>query len=403
MSNTSKRRRWIRWVVIGLAAGLVLTAGVVAWRPKPVDVEIVGATKGRLVVTVNEDGRTRVIDRYQISAPLAGNLGRIELDAGDDIEADEVLARLVPLPPPLLNERTKAESQARVDAALAARRQAQAAINRSRAAFDFAEKEAARARAVVGQGGMAISDAERAEAEERRAKEDLRSANFGGRVAEHELKLAQSALLRLSGTGDASEQLEILSPVEGQVLKVLQESEGVVQAGSPIIEVGDPAALEIVIDVLSQDATRIRPGAPAEIVRWGGNKPLRAHVRNIEPSAFTKLSALGVEEQRVNVIIDLDEPREVWASLGDGYRVESRISVWEGEDVLHVPASSVFRVGEGWGTFAVEDGEASLREVELGQTNGLDTQVLSGLEEGERVIAYPSDSVRDGVTVRTRR
>ena len=402
MNMTSTRKKWVRWLMIGLAAVLVVAVVAVAWIPKPVDVEVAEVSRGRLVVTVDEDGQTRVIDRYLISAPIAGNLGRIELDAGDAIEAGQILARLVPLPPPLLDARSRAEAQARVDAALAARSQSQAAVNRARVALDFAEKEAARARAVVEQGGLALSDAERAFSDERRSKEDLRSANFGSRVAEHKFKLAQFALLRLSGKSEDGEHMEIISPVDGQALNILLQSEGVVQAGTPVIEVGDPAALEIVIDVLSQDATRIQPGATAEIVRWGGKRPLRAHVRAVEPSAFTKLSALGVEEQRVNVIIDLDEPREVWSTLGDGYRVEARISVWEDDDVIRVPASAVFRHEEEWATFVVENGEAVVRRVELGETNGLETEVVSGLEEGETVIGYPSDSVRDGVSVRAR-
>ncbi|MDH3200695.1 MAG: HlyD family efflux transporter periplasmic adaptor subunit [Myxococcales bacterium] len=402
MNRTSTRRKWIRWLMIGFAAAFVVTVILLAWIPNPVDVEASEVSRGALVVTVDEDGQTRVIDRYLVSAPIAGNLGRIELDAGDAIKAGQVLARLVPLLPPLLDARSRAEAQARVDAALAVKAQAQAAVNRARVALDFAEKEAARARAVVEQGGLALSDAERAISEERRSKEDLRSANFGGRVAEHELELARSAFLRLSGKGDDDEQMEIVSPVDGQVLSILQQSEGVVQAGTPVIEVGDPAALEIVVDVLSQDATRIKPGATAEIVRWGGKRPLRAHVRLVEPSAFTKLSALGVEEQRVNVIIDLDEPRDAWATLGDGYRVEARISIWEDEDVLRVPASAVFRHDEQWATFVVENGKAVIRDVELGETNGLETELVSGLEEGETVIAYPSDSVRDGVSVRAR-
>ena len=402
MNEASVRRKWVRWLLIVLAIAGVVATAVVAWMPRAVQGEVAPVSRGRLVVTVDEDGRTRVIDRYLISAPLSGNLGRIELDAGDTIHAGEDLAWLVPLPPPLLDARTRAESKARVDAAVAATKQAKAAISRARAALDFATKEADRARAVVKQGGLALSDAERAIADERRTREELRSANFGGRVAEHELTLARSALLRLSGKENTGEQMDIASPIDGRVLRVLQRSEGVVQAGTPVIEVGDPAALEIVIDVLSQDATRIRPGAPAEIVRWGGATPLRAHVRTVEPSAFTKLSALGVEEQRVNVVIDLDEPHEAWESLGDGYRVEARISVWQGDDVLFVPASAVFRHGDDWATFVIEDGDARVRVVDLGQTNGLETEVISGVEEGDLVIAYPSDSVRDGVAVRAR-
>ena len=309
---------------------------------------------------------------------------------------------LVPLPPPLLDSRTRAEAKARVDAAQAATKQARAAVNRARYERDFAKQEADRALAVVEQGGLARSDADRAVSTYRSAQEALSSANFGARVAEHELKLAQTALMQLSGKPEDTDQLEIISPVGGRVLKIFQESEGVVQGGMPLLEVGDPAALEIVVDVLSQDATRIPAGAATTIERWGGKHPLRGHVRVVEPSAFTKLSALGVEEQRVNVIIDLDEEHERWSTLGDGYRVEARVSVWEGEDVLRVPASAVFRSEESWAAFVVEDGTAVLRGVEIGETNGLETEVISGLEEGETVIAYPSDSVRDGVSVEAR-
>ncbi|KPK14727.1 MAG: hypothetical protein AMJ62_12010 [Myxococcales bacterium SG8_38] len=382
-------KKWMRRGLIGLAAIAVVALIVVAWLPDPVVVEVATVKRGPLVVTVNEDGRTRVKDRYIVSAPVTGNLGRVELEAGDAIEEGQVLARLVPLPPPLLDLRTRAEAQARVDAAAAALRQAQAAVNRARYERDFAKQEADRALAVVQQGGLARSDADRAVSTYRSAEEALRSAEFGARVAEHELKLARTALMQLSGRGEDLEHLEITSPVAGQVLEVFQESEGVVQSGTPILEVGNPAAL---------DPKR----APVTIERWGGKNPLNGHVRVVEPSAFTKLSALGVEEQRVNVIIDLDEDRELWSTLGDGYRVEARISVWEGEDVLKVPASAVFRSEEAWATFAVEDGTAVLRTVEIGESNGLETQVLSGLEEGDEVVAYPSDSVRDGVSVKAR-
>ena len=402
MAERSGLRKWIRRGLVAFAVLAVVGLLVVAWIPNPVEVEVAEATRGPLVVTVNEDGRTRVKDRYVVSAPITGNLARLDLEAGDPIEEEQILARLVPLPPPLLDSRTRAEAKARVDAAIAARRQAQAAVNRARFQRDFAKQESQRALAVVQQGGLARSDADRAVSTYRGSEEELRSSEFGARVAEHQLNLAKTALMQLSGQGEEGEQLDIISPVAGQVLKVFQESEGVVQGGTPILELGDPSALELVVDVLSQDATRIPAGAPTSIVRWGGKNPLRGHVRVVEPSAFTKLSALGVEEQRVNVIIDMDEDRELWSSLGDGYRVEARISVWEGKDVLRVPASAVFRSEEAWATFVVEEGTAVLRPVEIGETNGLETEVLSGLDEGQTVIAYPSDSVRDGVSVKAR-
>ena len=402
MAKPSGLRKWIRRVLIVLAVLAVVGLIVVAWIPNPVEVEVAEVVRGPLVVTVNEDGRTRVKDRYLVSAPITGNLARLDLEAGDTIEEGQILARLVPLPPPLLDSRTRAEAKARVDSAVAARRQAQAAVNRARFQRDFAKQESERALAVVKQGGLARSDADRAVSTYHGSEEDLRSAEFGGRVADHQLTLAQTALMQLTGKAEEGEQLDIISPVAGQILKVFQESEGVAPGGTAIVEVGDPAALEVVVDVLSQDATRIPAGAKTTIERWGGKNSLLGHVRVVEPSAFTKLSALGVEEQRVNVIIDMDDDRELWSNLGDGYRVEARISVWEGEDVLKVPASAVFRSDEAWATFVVEEGTAVVRTVELGETNGLETEVLSGLEEGDAVIAYPSDSVRDGVSVKAR-
>ena len=402
MDKPSGLKKWIRRALFALAALAVVGLVVVSWIPNPVEVEVAEVARGPLVVTVNEDGRTRVKDRYLVSAPITGNLARLDLEAGDAIEEEQLLARLVPLPPPLLDSRSRAEAKARVDAASASRSQAQAAVNRARVQRDFAKQESERALAVVQQGGLARSDADRAVSIYGSSKEELRSAEFGARVAEHQLKLARTALMQLSGQGEEGEQLEIVSPVAGQVLKIVQKSEGVVQGGMPILELGDPSALEIVVDVLSQDATRIPAGAPALIERWGGKHPLRGHIRVVEPSAFTKLSALGVEEQRVNVIIDMDDPREQWASLGDGYRVEARISIWESEDVLKVPASAVFRSAESWATFVVEAGTAVIRKVELGESNGIETEVLSGVGEGDTVIAYPSDSVRDGVSVRAR-
>jgi len=402
MAKPSGLRKWIRRGLIAVAVLAVVGLIVVAWIPNPVEVEVATVARGPLVVTVNEDGRTRVKDRYLVSAPITGNLARLDLEAGDTIEEGQILARLVPLPPPLLDSRTRAEAKARVDSAVAARRQAQAAVNRARFQRDFAKQESERALAVVKQGGLARSDADRAVSTYHGSEEDLRSAEFGGRVAEHQLTLAQTALMQLTGKAEEGEQLDIISPVAGQILKVFQESEGVAPGGTAIVEVGDPAALEVVVDVLSQDATRIPAGAKTTIERWGGKNSLLGHVRVVEPSAFTKLSALGVEEQRVNVIIDMDDDRELWSNLGDGYRVEARISVWEGEDVLKVPASAVFRSDEAWATFVVEEGTAVVRTVELGETNGLETEVLSGLEEGDAVIAYPSDSVRDGVSVKAR-
>jgi HlyD family secretion protein len=246
--------------------------------------------------------------------------------------------------------------------------------------------------------------AERAELQERTSREELASAEFGARVAEYDLQMAQAALGRLDKKPSAKEQeqLEVTSPVKGRVLKVIQESEGVVQPGAPLLEIGDPSALEVVVDVLTSDAVHVQPGASASIERWGGERPLKAHVRLVEPSAFTRVSALGVEEQRVNVVIDLDEPHATWAALGDGYRVDARIVFWQSDGVLCVPASAAFRRDEGWAVFKLDHDIAKLSTVELGHVNPDTVEVQRGLSAGAQVVMYPSDSVRDGVQVEAR-
>ena len=395
--------RWIkRSILVILAVGLVATI-VYAWLPKPVPVETAVAEKGDLVVTVDEDGRTRVKDRYVISAPLTGNLARIELSPGDAVKQGEILARLVPLTAPLLDARSRKEAEARVRAAEAARRQAKAQIERASAAESYAQKEAKRTRELSGKGVITESELDRANLEERAREAELASAQFGAKVAEHELSMARAALGAFKGPGKAAseDQLVVPSPVRGRVLQVLQKSEGVVQAGAPLLELGDPSALEIAVDVLTSDAVRIPPGAPVEIVRWGGPS-LPGHVRLVEPSAFTRVSALGVEEQRVNAVIDLDAPYEKWSQLMDGYRVEARIVVWKGKDVLTAPASALFRRDDGWAVFVVQDGRAVARRVEVGHNSGLSAEIVSGLSPGDRVVVHPSDRVADGVRVEHR-
>lgn len=404
--NRVRRRELMRWVKRALLvlAGLGLIGMIVfAWLPKPVPVETALVQTGDLVVTVDEDGRTRVKDRFVVSAPLTGNVARIDLSPGDAVEQGQVLARLVPLTAPLLDARTRKEAEARVRAAEAARRQARAQIERARAASSFAKKEAERVQRLADKGVVPDAELDRALLEQRARAAELTSAQFGAKVAEHELSMARAALGAFQAPGKAAseEQLVVPSPITGRVLKVFQESEGVVQLGAPLAELGDPAALELVVDVLTSDAVRIEPGDAAEVVRWGG-LPLRGHVRLIEPSAFTRVSALGVEEQRVNAVVDLDSPYERWAALKDGYRVEAKIEVWRGENVLVVPASALFRSGDGWAVFVVRDGRARRQPVEIGQNNGLEAQVLSGLEAGARVVVHPSDRVSDDVRVEHR-
>ncbi len=389
--------KWIKRLAFATVALAFFALLLQAWLPKPVPADLALVKRGGLRVMVEEDGRTRVTDRYVVSAPITGNLGRINLRAGDSVELGQILARIVPVSPPLLDARTRAEAEARMRAAVAARRQAEASTSRAEAAYEYARRDAERVVNLERIGSSSEQDAERALLERRRCEEELNSARFGERVAEHQLAMAKAALGIVSAR--ASAQMEVPAPVEGRVLRVIRESEGVVQMGAQIIEIGEPEALEIVVDVLTEDAVKIREGAPVSIVRWGGETSLAARVRLVEPSAFTKVSALGVEEQRVNVIIDLDEPYERWAALGDGYRVEAQITVLELDDVVKVPASAVFRTEDHHAAFVVAEGTVVETIVTVAETTGIETRVTNGLVEGEVVVTYPTDAIRDGVQV----
>jgi HlyD family secretion protein len=387
------------WAALAVGIGTAVALGL---RQAPVPVETAAAARGTLRVTVDEDGRTRVTDRYTISAPLAATVARPALRAGDTVQQGQVVARLVPLAPPLLDPRARREAEARVAAARAALSQADAAVASAAAAADFAQRTASRERAMLESGATSRQAVDEAELAARTQHEEFASAQFGKRVAGSELRLAQAALARLDRAPGSTDQFIVRAPVRGVVLRLFQESEGVVQPGSPLMEIGDPAALEAVVDVLTTDAVNIRPGAFVRLERWGGDSALSGHVHRVEPSAFTKLSALGVEEQRVNVVIHLDEPRSRWADLGDGFRVEASILTWEGRNRLLVPGGAIFRRGEGWAVYVLETGRARLREIDTGRRNDSAIEITGGLREGERVVLYPTDNVADGVRVAER-
>jgi HlyD family secretion protein len=355
-------------------------------------------SRGPLRVTVDEDGQARVKDRYVVSAPLAGSLGRIELDAGDAIHEGDVLARIAPVAPALLDVRARTTANARLSQALAAQRQAKVQIEHAQATFDYATADAKRQHQLT-EGGAGVRQAqEQAELNERRAAHELDAQKFAARVADYEVEMARAAIARMPGERSGGSQLDVPSPISGRVLKVMHKSEGVVQPGAPLLEVGDPAALEIAVDVLTSDAARIRPGAPVTIDRWGG-PTLEGRVRRIEPSAFTRMSALGVEEQRVNLLVDITSPQKEWAALGDGYRVETHVVVWDAPDVVKVPASALFRQDGGWALFRVDGKVARLTPVEIGQRTAREAEILRGVSSGLRIIAHPSDRIRDGVKV----
>lgn len=395
-----KKNPWPKRVIV-TALLLAAVAGVAfTMKPKPLDVEVAAARRGLLLVTVNEDGVARVTDRFVVSAPLSGNVARIELHAGDSVKQGDVVARILPLRAPLLDARSRSELEARVNASIAALAQSKAQIDRARVARDYAVEESENARKLEKTGTLSRQALDRALVDERSRAAELASSEFAARVAENELTMARAALGRMSAS-DAGDQFEVTSPVSGRVLRVVQVSEGVVQAGTNLLEIGDPSALEIAVDVLTSDAVHVVPGAPVTIDEWGG-APLAATVRMIEPSAFTRLSALGVEEQRVNAVMDVVTPYESWKALGDGYRVAARIEVYRNEDSVMIPWSALFRRGQSWAVFTFEAGVARLRPLRIGRRNELDAEVLEGLDAGARVILHPSDKISDGALVATR-
>jgi HlyD family secretion protein len=400
------RKRWWRSLAYVAAAALVLATLVYSFMPNPVVVNVHTVQRGRLQVTIEDDGRTRIKEKYVISSPLAGRLARVQLHAGDAVVADEtILTTLDPTSPTLLDARSRAEAEARLRAADAALQRTEPQLRLAREDLQYATEEFERADALYATKSLSEEERDRAEYRMRSAYESLRVAEFASQIAQYELELARAALIhtrRASNDGDAAAddwRVVFRSPISGRVLRVFQESSAVVSAGTPLMEVGDPRDLEVVIDVLSSDAVKIKPGDSVQLEEWGGDRPLNAHVRHVEPSGFTKVSALGVEEQRVNVIIDLDDPPESRLALGDDFRVEARIIIDQAENELKVPTGALFRDGESSAVFRVEDQRARLRQVIVGRRGRLDAEILDGLDEGDRVIVYPSDKVRDGVRV----
>jgi HlyD family secretion protein len=374
----------------------ILCVAVVAYflRPAVIDVDTGVVTSGPLRVTVDEDGRTRVRDRYLVTAPVAGRLQRIVLREGNEVRPGDVVAWLAPLP---LDAATRDQMNAKVLAAEALYREAVVRVGDARTAAEQAHKIAERRTAVLAIGGISPEEHEQVLLAERSRTADLAAAESRARAAAAELKGARAALSPASAGAQAS--IAVRSPTAGRVLRIPNQSERVVPAGSPILELGDASAMDVVADVLSTDAVRVRPGDDVEIVEWGGEQPIRGRVRSIEPSAFTRASALGVDEQRVNVLIDLpDRPK----TLGDGFRVEARMTVWEAANVITVPASAVFQRGDGWRVFVVDHGRARLRPVEIGHRTGASVEIVKGLTPGMKVVLFPSDRIEDRVAIRAR-
>lgn len=390
------KRALVLILVLAAVAGLAL-----AFRPRPVLVDAAQVTEGRFVQSVVEDGKTRVKQRYVVSAPLAGMLDRIRLQPGDAVVEGQVIASILPAEPPLLDARSRRELDARLGVAQANQLRADTTVDAAQAAADFAARELARTRTLAGSGAIPPSELDRVELEHKAKAKELQAARYGARVARHEVEAARAALAAGHGKTGGSE-LSIRAPGAGRVLRVYQQNAGVVAPGTPLVELADPSALEVVVDVLTTDAVQIPPGAGVVIDHWGGRQPLEGRVRLIEPSAVTHISALGVEEQRVDVVVDILSPQEQWKSLGDGFRVEAQITLFRADRAVKVPSSALFRDGDRWCVYVVDGDHARRRIVDIARRSSTEAQLDKGLTPGERVVDYPGDAVSDGVRIEVR-
>lgn len=394
--------KWPFRIVSALLSFALLAGVLFSLRTPPIDVDVVRVVRAPLDLKVVDDGHARVRERYTVSAPVAGTLARIELSEGDAVEPGLVLARLLPLPAPLLDPRARQVAGDHLASAIDAQRQAAATVSRAETAADQAHKDLARVEALSHDGSLPPSQLDQAGADARMRDAELSSAHFSQQIAAHDIEQARSALQRFGPGSRTTEQFEVTSPVHGQVLHVLHKSEGVVEAGTSLVELGDPRAMELVVDVLSQDAVLVHPGMPARVLHWGTDQSLAAKVRRVEPSAFTKTSALGVDEQRVNVVLDPEGPADAWTPLGDGFAAEIEITVWSKPDVMQVPESALFRRGAGWAVFVVTGGRAVARVVQVGHRGALEAEILGGLEVDEILVIHPGASVHEGARVSSR-
>lgn len=387
------------------AAGALALVALLAWAfaPRPLAVEVARATSGPYEQAIAEDGKTRLRDRYVVTAPLAGRLARITLREGDAIEAGAIVATLTPVFSPLLDERTQREQASRAEAAQAAVRRAAAALERARVVLEQARVDVRRNEQLAREHFISLArlDADRLALQA--AQRDVEAASESRHVAEHEAEVARAALLAVRAPSGAATAFPVRAPVAGRVLRVTQGSEATVALGAPLLEIGDTTQLEIVAELLTTDALQALPGALVRIERWGGLDTLEGRVRLVEPAAFTKVSALGVEEQRVNVLIDLTSPPASWQALGDGYRVGVRIVTQARASVLRVPVSAVFPHADGgMAVFVLESGRVRLTPVELGGRNGSQAWIRSGIAEGATVVVYPAAALRDGARAKAR-
>jgi HlyD family secretion protein len=385
MTNSPQRKlRWLPYVLGAILAALIL----LGLRPSAIPVETARVASGALRATVSEEGKTRIRQRYVVAAPVSGQLRRIPFKPGAEVVSGvTVVAVIDPLPASPLDERNRALAEARRDST-------RIVLEKSRTSHELARKEMHRISQMFDSGTVSPQDLESAQMRETAAARDVAAAEGALRQVEAELAVAD-------GTGGATTPapVEVKANASGRVLRVFQESARAVMQGTPLLEVGDPADLEVVVEMLSRDGAAIAAGAAVSLEQWGGTVPLEGKVRLVEPAAFTKISALGVEEQRVNVVVDITTPLEQRRSLGDNFRVEARVITWESASALKVPVSGLFRQGQNWAAFVVRDGKAKFVPVKAGRSSGVEIQIIEGLKEGDEVILYPGDRVHDGQRV----
>jgi len=391
-----KSRR--KWVIAALAVATVIVLGWFMFAPDPIRVELIQVTQGPLQVTVNNQGQVRVHDKYVVAAPVAAGVERIVLHEGDPIKGGQLVATLNPLP---MDARQRDEARARLDAAKALAREAALRTDRAYTELQYAINERARVERLIKNNFVSPQAAEKVLTAEKTARAEWDAAKSRQQAALADVRAAEAALSVDAGSGSGNNsgtrrQIILTSPVDGYVLKINEKSERTVAAGTPLAVIGDPNRYEVVVDVLSTDAVKIQPGNAMLLEGWGGGKTLRAKVRLVEPVAFTKVSPLGVEEQRVNVIAD---PVDPLGPLGDGYRIEAKIVIWAEDKVTKIAGSSLFRVGDAWHVFVVENGHAREREVKVGQRNQDEAQILGGLNPGATVVRYPSNEISDGARI----
>jgi HlyD family secretion protein len=400
------KRRTARARTVAIVAALVLVLGLLAvlFSPDPQLVDLASAVRGDMAVTVSSEGKTRVKEEYAVTAPVGGRLLRVLLKAGDQVVANQTLVATIEPPPPQFNDvRSQAELEAKVRTAESALAQARVELERTRAQLEFAEADVVRYKDLAARGVTPGRTMEQYTLEADVRRKAFQIAQRAVDQKTFELEQITASLMGPSGGQKADEQrpIEVRSPITGRVLNVLQESETVVQPGQTILTMGDPTQIEVMLEMLSEDAVKVRKGDTATLEGWGG-APLHMRVRRIEPYGYTKISALGIEEQRVHVLLDFTDPPEQWATLGHGYRVVGKIQIWDGKQVLKLPMGALFRDGARWAVYRVENRTARLQHVELGHLNDIEAEVLAGVAEGDQVILHPSDRIADGVPVRPR-